>query len=59
MCTNGVCPEHRPAPANVSVDDATLDSMVQQASKPNLATLFRQAKQAGVIGATTVYGESA
>ena len=37
----------------------SLDSMVEQASVPNLATLFKRAKDAGVIGPVSVYGEGA
>ena len=33
----------------VSVADDTLDQMVQTASAPNLASLFRKAKDSGVI----------
>ena len=43
----------------VSVADDTLDQLIQQASVPNLATLFRRAKEAGVIGPVSVYGEGA
>jgi hypothetical protein len=43
----------------VSVPDETMDSLIQQASVPNLASLFRKAKEAGVIGAVSVYGEGA
>lgn len=35
----------------------TMDQLIQQASVPNLASLFRKAKKAGVIGAVSVYGE--
>jgi hypothetical protein len=41
----------------VSAPADTLDSLVQQASVPNLASLFRKAKQAGVINPVSVYGE--
>lgn len=41
----------------VSVDDETLDQLVQEASVPTLAQLFKRAKEAGVIGPVTVYGE--
>lgn len=51
MCTTGTCPQHRP----MSVADDRLDSLVQKASAPSLATLFQQAKQAGVIGAVSNY----
>lgn len=43
----------------VSVADDSLDSMVQAASVPSLATLFKRAKDAGVIGAVSNYGEGA
>lgn len=41
----------------MSVVDASLDSMVQAASVPNLASLFRRAKDAGVLGPVSNYGE--
>lgn len=44
---------------DVSVDDASLDVLVQQASVPNLADLFRKAKVSGAIQPLTVYGEGA
>ena len=40
----------------VSVPADNLDSLVQQASVPNLASLFRKAKQAGVITPMKAYG---
>jgi len=40
----------------VSVADDSLDQMVQAASIPNLASLFRRAKETGAIGAVSVYG---
>jgi hypothetical protein len=40
----------------VSVVDDRLDQMVQQASIPNLATLFKRAKDAGVITTGKEYG---
>ena len=43
----------------VSVADDSMDTLIQQASVPNLATLFRKAKEAGVIGPVSVYGEGA
>jgi predicted ATPase with chaperone activity len=46
------------AEQEVSVLDDNLDSMVQQASIPSLATLFRAGKDAGLIKPITVYGES-
>ena len=36
-----------------------LDELVQRASTPNLATLFRRGKEAGLIKPTTGYGEGA
>lgn len=44
--------------AIVSVADDSLDHMVEAASVPNLATLFRRAKDKGVIGAVSNYGEA-
>jgi hypothetical protein len=46
-CT--ICPE-------VSDPDASMDTMIQQASVPTLATLFRKAKDSGAIKAVTAYG---
>jgi hypothetical protein len=43
---------------SLSVDDDTLDQMVQQASVPSLASLFKQAKDQGLIGPVTTYGGS-
>lgn len=40
----------------VSVADDSLDQMVEAASVPNLASLFRKAKKAGHIGPVTTYG---
>ena len=39
----------------VSVDEATLDQMVSTASIPSLATLFKKAKDQGVITAEEGY----
>ena len=36
-----------------------LDDLVQRASTPNLATLFKRGKEAGLIKPTTGYGEGA
>lgn len=36
--------------------DETMEAMVQQASIPNLATLFKKAKAKGVIEPVQVYG---
>jgi hypothetical protein len=49
----GGCPKH----GVVSVVDDSLDLLVQQASAPNLATLFRAAKASGAITAGKEYGE--
>jgi hypothetical protein len=48
-------------PRDVSAVDDSLDSMVQAASVPNLASLFRKAKETGAIDADagTVYGTGA
>jgi hypothetical protein len=44
----------------VSVADDSLDSLVQAASAPSLATLFGKAKDAGLIeGGLSNYGEGA
>jgi len=40
----------------VSEPDDSLDQMVEAASYPNLAALFRRAKETGAIGAVSVYG---
>jgi len=49
------CPAHRDI---VSVVGDSLDALVQQASVPDLATLFRRAKDSGVIVAGKEYGGS-
>lgn len=41
---------------DMSEADATLDTMVQQASVPSLATLFRKAKESGAIQPVAGYG---
>lgn len=43
----------------VSVVDDTMDTLISEASVPSLATLFRRAKDKGVIGPVSVYGEGA
>ena len=43
----------------VSAFAETIDEMVEAASIPNLASLFRKAKEQGVIGSVSVYGEGA
>jgi hypothetical protein len=50
VCTN--CGE-----GIVSVADDSLDLLVQAASVPDLAVLFKRAKDAGVIGAVSNYGD--
>jgi len=40
---------------NVSVPDDRLDELVTAASRPNLATLFRKAKDSGAIKAFEGY----
>lgn len=40
---------------NVSVADDSLDQLVQAASAPNLATLFRRAKESGAIESFETY----
>lgn len=57
MCESGMCPEHQNS-TEVSVPDDRLDQLVQQASAPNLATLFKEAKQAGLITAGKEYGNA-
>lgn len=42
----------------VSEVDATMDAMVQAASVPNLASLFKAGKQRGLIKPTSKYGEA-
>ena len=43
----------------VSAEEASLDQLIQEASLPTLSTLFKRAKDAGVIKPVTVYGEGA
>ena len=43
----------------VSDPDARLDELVESASVPNLATLFKRGKDAGLLKPTTGYGENA
>ena len=52
---------HRDVPCSrctpqVSDPDDKLDSMIEQAAVPSLATLFRKAKQSGAIKPVTGYG---
>lgn len=44
---------------HVSASPDTMDALVAAASVPNLASLFKQAKKAGVIDAVSAYGEGA
>lgn len=44
-------------PRKLSVDDATLDIMVQAASIPNLAAMIRRGKQQGLLSPISGYGE--
>lgn len=46
-----------PAEGGVSVADDSLDQLIEAASVPSLASLFRQAKQQGAIGPLSNYGE--
>ena len=48
-----------PGGEKVSVADDRLDELVEQASVPNLATLFKRGKDAGLLKPTTGYGENA
>jgi hypothetical protein len=41
------------------VDEADMDQMVQRASVPNLASLFKRGKEAGLIKPGTEYGHTA
>jgi hypothetical protein len=50
------CP--RCGEGNVSEETDSLDSLVQAASVPNLAALFKRAKETGAIGAVSVYGSA-
>lgn len=49
------CP--RCGATNPAAEPDTMDQLIQQASVPNLASLFRKARETGVIGAVSVYGE--
>lgn len=42
----------------VSDPDDTMDALVEQASIPNLATLFKAGKKRGLIRPTSMYGEA-
>lgn len=55
VLTDGVCPTH----GAVSVDADSLDSLVQAASIPNLAALFKRAKDTGIITPAKEYGGAA
>lgn len=50
--------EHETNVKEVSVETDSLDALIQEASRPSLASLFRKAKNRGLIGPVTVYGES-
>jgi|JI10StandDraft_1071094.scaffolds.fasta_scaffold03219_10 hypothetical protein len=50
--------EHETNSKEVSVDTDSLDTMIQEASTPSLASLFRLAKNRGLLGPVTVYGEA-
>ena len=45
-----------PSPGGMSVADDSLDQMVQAASIPSLADLFRKAKASGAIAPVSSYG---
>lgn len=55
--SNDVCPRCGSGGSTVSVADERLDSLVQAASVPNLADLFRKAKATGAIAPMAAYGE--
>lgn len=68
--TKGICPHGKgwgecPLPhgtsnikgGTVSVADDTMDQMIQRASTPNLAMLFRRGQQAGLLQPGKAYGE--
>lgn len=44
---------------NVSVETDSMDTMIESASTPSLATLFQRGKDAGLLKPTTGYGENA
>jgi len=54
---DAVCPEC--GTTIVSVVDDTMDSLVESASVPNLAALFKQGKKRGLIKAQQDYGQTA
>jgi hypothetical protein len=43
----------------VSVADDTMDNLIQRASVPNLATLFKRGQQAGLLKPGKDYGDTA
>lgn len=45
--------------AQMSVDDGTMDEMIRRASTPNLASLFKAGKAAGLITPGKEYGHTA
>jgi hypothetical protein len=57
--SSDVCPRCGSAGSSVSVADDSMDSLVQAASVPNLADLFRKAKATGAIAPMAAYGEGA
>lgn len=44
---------------NVSADESSLDQLVEAASVPNLASLFRRGKEAGLLKPVTGYSPTA
>jgi hypothetical protein len=44
---------------NVSEDDGSLDQLVEAASVPNLAALFKRGKEAGLLQPVTGYSPTA
>lgn len=46
-----------PSEGGVSVADDSLDQLIEAASVPSLASLFRKAKAQGAIGPLSNYGE--
>lgn len=53
-----LCEPDAPCPVHLSVADDSLDTMIQKASVPNLATLFQRGKDAGLIQPGKEYGET-
>lgn len=48
-----------PPENGTKMTESELDTLVEKGSVPNLATLFKQGKEAGLIKPTTGYGEGA